>query len=149
MGSDPLCQHLRVLRGYRGQIQRATGWVRLPGPEKETTESHQDRTDLLLIQMELLMQVSASLPEQQMLLGRSGSQTLALVLEEVAEHFRILGQGLNNSGLKQASLPQLRLPQEAVEQLELCGLHLHSTSPHPQQATVVHLRVQNKRSVML
>lgn len=63
------------------------------------------------------MQVSASLPEKQMLLGWSGSQTLALVLEEVAEHFSILGQGLNNSGLKQVSLPQLRLPQEAVEQL--------------------------------
>lgn len=80
-----------------------------------------------------------------MLLRRSGSQ--ALVLEEAAEHFSILGQGLDHRGLMQLLFPQLRLPQQAVEQLRLCCLHLHRTSPHPQRAAVVHLQVANKRFV--
>lgn len=83
----------------------------------------------------------ASLPEQQVLLRRSGS----LVLEDAAEHFGVPGQGLDDCRLPQVPVPQLRLPQQAVEQLRLCGAHLHRASPHPQRAAVIHLWVQNKR----
>lgn len=39
VGPDPLKQHLRVFRGYRGQVQRGPGGrVCLPGPEKEREE---------------------------------------------------------------------------------------------------------------
>lgn len=79
-----------------------------------------------------------------MLLRRSATQGLALVLEEGSVHFSILGQGLDHRCLMQVPLPQLRLPQQAVEQLRLRGLHLHRTSPHPQWAAVVHLQAEKK-----
>ena len=38
VGPQPLRQHLRVLRGHRGQVQRTRGRVGLPRPEEERGE---------------------------------------------------------------------------------------------------------------
>lgn len=37
--SDPLWQDVGVLRGHGGQVQRAGGRVRLPGPDRKSTGS--------------------------------------------------------------------------------------------------------------
>lgn len=39
LGPDPLGRDLGVLRGHRGQVEGTAGWVRLPGPERQTTRS--------------------------------------------------------------------------------------------------------------
>lgn len=80
-----------------------------------------------------------SLPEKQVFLWGPEAQAVALVLQEVAVHFSVGGQGLDDGGLTQVSFPQLLLPQQQVEYLYLWGLHLHRASPHPQWAAVVHL----------
>lgn len=64
-----------------------------------------------------------------------------MALKEVAVDVCVLGQGLDDGGLMKAFLPQLLLPQQLVEELPLCGVHLHRASPHPQRAAIVHLKM--------
>ncbi|KAA8586494.1 hypothetical protein FQN60_000330 [Etheostoma spectabile] len=131
VGSNPLRQHLRVLRGHRRQVQGASGRVCLPGPEaRRHGESKCDPS--------IAQQVKAQMPVKPGMFLR-GPEAQAVALEVVAVNFRVLGQGLDDSGVAQASLPQLLVSQQPAQQLLLGGVHLDGAAPHPQRAAVGHL----------
>lgn len=78
---------------------------------------------------------NASLPEQEVLLWRSGSQAL----QEVAIDLSVLCQGLDYCRLFEGLLPKTLLPQDPLEGLFLGGIYLNRALPQPQGPAIIDL----------
>lgn len=84
-------------------------------------------------------------PKQQLLLQRSGTRTMALVLVEGAVELGMLGQRPDHGGLAQAAVPKMLLPEQAVQQLHRWCRHFHAAAPHPQWTVVIHLEAGERQ----
>lgn len=78
---------------------------------------------------------NTSLPQQQVLLWRPGSQAL----QEVAVDLSVLGQGLDYCRLFEGLLPVPMLPQDPLEGLFLGGIYLNRALPQPQGPAIIDL----------